>query len=115
MFRIDAEEVRSELGLERRKSKLYSLDEISKQWGRVSKIVDAVLPRKRKRAINRSKNGNCWNLIAGLGNYTLTAAAFQLPIPEEIPAEIFEKVFPGPTSRRGSSSHCANWNVAWML
>lgn len=94
MFRIDAEEVRSELGLERRKSKLYSLDEISKQWGRVSKIVDGVVSTKKATRDQSFKERKLLELDRRTRNYTLTAASFQLPIPEEISAKEFEKVFP---------------------
>ncbi len=95
MFRIDAEEVRSELGLERRESKLYSLDEISKQWGRVSKIVDAVVASDKAPRDQSFKERKLLELDRRTRNYTLAAASFQLPIPEEIPAEIFEQVMPG--------------------
>ncbi len=116
MFRIDADEVRSELGLERRESKLYSLDEISKQWGRVSKIVDAVVASEKAPRDQSFKERKLLELDRRTRNYTLTAASFQLPIPEEIPAEdVRARSSPEPTSRRVSYSQCANWNVAWTL
>ncbi len=93
MFRIDAEEVRSELGLSRRKSKLYSLNEISENWGRVRKQVDRAIEKEpRDRSFKERK---LVELDSRTRQYTLTAASFGLPIPEEIPAEEFEKVFPG--------------------
>ncbi len=95
MFRIDAEEVRSELGLERRQSKLYSLDEISKQWGRVSKIVEAVVAAEKAPRDQSFKERKLLELDRRTRNYTLTVASFQLPIPEQISAEAFERVFPG--------------------
>ena len=56
MFRIDAEEVRSELGLERRKSKLYSLEEISRSWGRVRNQVDVAMEKEpRDRSFKERK------------------------------------------------------------
>ena len=93
MFRIDADEVRSELGLERRESKLYSLNEISKQWARVSKMVDDAA--KKEPRDQSFKERKLLELDRRTRQYTLTAAAFRLPVPEEIPAEEFEKVFPG--------------------
>ncbi|MGI9475052.1 MAG: cytochrome c biogenesis protein CcsA, partial [Rubripirellula sp.] len=93
MFRIDAEEVRSELGLNRRESKLYSLNEISKQWGRVSKMVDDAA--KKEPRDQSFKERKLLELDRRTRQYTLTAAAFRLPIPEEISAEEFEKIFPG--------------------
>jgi ABC-type transport system involved in cytochrome c biogenesis permease subunit len=93
MFRIDAEEVRSELGLERRKSKLYSLDEISKHWGRVSKLVEAGAAKEPRD--QSFKERKLLELDRRTRHFTLTAAAFRLPVPEEIPAEQFEKIFPG--------------------
>ena len=46
MFRIDAEEVRSEFELPRRKGKLYSLAEIRDEWGRVSGMVDEATQKR---------------------------------------------------------------------
>ena len=53
MFRIDAEEVRSELGLERRKSKLYSLEEIFGRWDRVIDLCEQ--HERRTQPICRSR------------------------------------------------------------
>ena len=93
MFRIDAEEVRSELGLERRKSKLYSLNEIGENWGRVRTQVERAID---KEARDRSfKERKLVELDSRTRQFTLTAASFGLPVPQEIPAEEFEKVFPG--------------------
>jgi ABC-type transport system involved in cytochrome c biogenesis permease subunit len=93
MFRVDADEVRSELGLERRQSKLYSLDEIGQQWDRVSKQVDAAVPKQTRD--QTFKERKLLELDRRTRQFTLTAAAFRLPTPQEIPAEEFEKVFPG--------------------
>ena len=93
MFRIDAEVVRSELGLDRRKSKLYSLDEISRKWSRASKLVDAAASKETRD--QSFKERKLLELDRRTRHYTLTAASFRLPIPEEIPAEEFEKAFPG--------------------
>jgi ABC-type transport system involved in cytochrome c biogenesis permease subunit len=93
MFRIDAEEVRSELGLERRKSKLYSLEEISRNWGRVRNQVDVAMEKEpRDRSFKERK---LVELDGRTRQFTLTAAAFGLPVPEEISAAEFEKAFPG--------------------
>jgi ABC-type transport system involved in cytochrome c biogenesis permease subunit len=93
MFRIDADEVRSELGLDRRESKLYSLDEISKQWERVSDVAE-VAGKKESRDLS-FKERKLLELDRRTRKYTVAAAAFRLPIPDEIPAEVFEKAFPG--------------------
>ena len=87
MFRIDAEEVRSELGLERRKSKLYSLSEIRDQWDRAAKLVDIA---RDKEPIDQSfKEKKLIELDSRTRQYTLTAAAFRLPMPPQIPESFF--------------------------
>ncbi|WP_372723554.1 cytochrome c biogenesis protein, partial [Novipirellula sp.] len=87
MFRIDAEEVRSELGLERRKSKLYSLNEIREQWDEASKLVEAA---GKKEAIHQSfKEKKLIELDRRTRQYTLTAAAFRIPTPSRFPASFF--------------------------
>lgn len=93
MFRIDAEEVRSELGLERRSTKLYSLDEIGKKWGRVNKQIEAAVAKEASEM--SFKERKLIELDRRTRQFTMAAAAFQLPIPQEIDAEEFEKVFPG--------------------
>lgn len=93
MFRIDAEEVRSELGLERRESKLYSLEEIGNRWDRVSKITEAAADKEPRD--QSFKERKLLELDRRTRHFTLTAAAFRLPVPEEIPADVFEKIFPG--------------------
>jgi ABC-type transport system involved in cytochrome c biogenesis permease subunit len=97
MFRIDADEVRTELGLERRQSKLYSLEEIGKQWMSVSRQVDAA--NAKDSAELTFKERKLLELDRRTRQYTLTAAAFRLPLPEDIPAEEFERAFPGSTDR----------------
>jgi ABC-type transport system involved in cytochrome c biogenesis permease subunit len=92
MFRIDADEVRSELGLDRRETKLYSLDEIGERWDRVSKIAEAA-NEKETRDLS-FKERKLLELDRRTRHFTVTAAAFRLPIPQEIPAEVFEQVFP---------------------
>lgn len=93
MFRIDASEVLSELGLERRKSKLYSLDDIGKQWSRVSQIIESAAKKDAKEM--SFKERKLVELDRRTRQYTLTAASFQLPIPEEIPMDELQKVIPG--------------------
>ncbi|MCH1497010.1 MAG: cytochrome c biogenesis protein CcsA [Rubripirellula sp.] len=95
MFRIDAEEVRSELDLERRKSKLYSLNEILAKWDAVSPQVEAAMKKEpRDRSFKERK---LVELDSRTRQYTLTAATFGLPEQslQEIPAEQFEQMFPG--------------------
>ncbi len=96
MFRIDAEEVRSEFKLPRRKSKLYSLDEIRGRWGRVSQIVDEA---QRKDAADQSfKDRKLLELDRRTRQYTLAAAAFQLPSPRVMTEEDFKRFRPGQPS-----------------
>ncbi len=95
MFRIDADEVLTELGLDRRESKLYSLDEIGKNWGRVSRTVEALIESRKPPRDQSFKERKLMELDSRTRQYTLAAASFRLPIPEEIPAEEFEKMFPG--------------------
>ncbi len=87
MFRIDAEEVRSELELERRQSKLYSLNEISKNFDRVSDIVEVA--EQKESADQSFKEKKLIELDRRTRQYTITAAAFRLPMPPQIPAELF--------------------------
>lgn len=93
MFRIDAEEVRSELGLNRRKSKLYSLSEILAKWDGVQTQIETAMKKEpRDRTFKERK---LVELDSRTRQYTLTAAAFGLPSPQEIPAAEFERMFPG--------------------
>ncbi|TWU42287.1 cytochrome c biogenesis protein [Novipirellula artificiosorum] len=94
MFRIDAEEVRSELGLERRESKLYSRAEILENWDKASKIVEAAFS---KESIDQSfKEKKLIELDLRTRQYTVTAAAIRLPVPPQIP----ESFFPEGTDER---------------
>lgn len=97
MFRIDSDEVRSELGLKRRESKLYSLNEIGGQWDRVRDQVEVASEKEpRDRSFKERK---LVELDGRTRQYTMTVAAFGLPIPEEISAEEFERAFPGATDQ----------------
>lgn len=89
MFRIDADEVRSELELERRKDKLYSLQEIGQRWFAISKKLEAA--SKKDSAELTFKERKLLELDRRTRQYTLAAAAFRVPSLEEIP----ENVFPG--------------------
>ena len=97
MFRIDSDEVRSELGVERRESKLYSLDEISKQWSRASEIVEKAADKDASEMTFKEKK--LVELDRRTRQFTLTSAAFQLPVPDEISMEEFKAVFPEATER----------------
>ncbi|KAA5544466.1 cytochrome C biogenesis protein [Roseiconus nitratireducens] len=85
MFRVDAEEVRSELKLERRESKLYSLDELLDQWSEASDLIQ--LARNKDVAAQSFKEKKLLELDRRTRQYMLTAEAFQLPRPPEIPTE----------------------------
>ena len=96
MFRIDAEEVRSEFELPRRKSKLYSLAEILGEWERVSNTVAEA--RKKDPAEQTFKERKLLELDRRTRQYTLAAASFQTPKIREIPEEDFKRFFPGQPS-----------------
>lgn len=96
MFRIDAEEVRSEFELPRRKSKLYSLEEIRGEWGRVSKIVDEA--RAKDGAEQSFKERKLLELDRRTREYTVAAAAFQFPSPRVMSEEEFKMFQPGQPS-----------------
>ena len=87
MFRIDAEEVRAEFEVPRRESKLYSLDEISKNIDRVTQLVK--IADKKEMADRTFKEKKLIEFDLRTRNYTLAAAAFQLPIPTQYPKEFF--------------------------
>ncbi|MEM8666343.1 MAG: cytochrome c biogenesis protein CcsA [Planctomycetota bacterium] len=97
MFRIDAEEVRSELGLARRKSKLYSLDEIRRKWDRVNKIVTEVRDSRKPVREQTFKERKLMEFDRRTRQFMLATTSFRLPEPEEIPKEDFERMFPGAT------------------
>ncbi len=85
MFRIDADPVRAELDVERRESKLYSLIELSDNWDRIGKLLaDASDKEKEERTF---KDRKAIELDLRTRNYTMAAAAFQLPIPDTFEPE----------------------------
>ncbi|MCO8120179.1 cytochrome c biogenesis protein CcsA [Stieleria sp. TO1_6] len=85
MFRVDAEEVRSQLKLERRESKLYSLDELLSQWSAASALIAAA--RQKDEAALSFKERKLLELDRRTRQYMLTAEAFQLPRPPEVPTD----------------------------
>ena len=98
MFRIDAEEVRSEFELPRRKSKLYSLAEIRDEWGRVSGMVDEA--RRKDTADQSFKERKLLELDRRTRQYTLAAASFQ-PILNSLRVmseKEYKRFFPGRPS-----------------
>ncbi|TWU01865.1 cytochrome c biogenesis protein CcsA [Neorhodopirellula pilleata] len=94
MFRIDAEAIRSELDLERRESKLYSLQEIGENLDRFTELVKEARGKDTKNQDFKDKK--LIELDMRTRQYTLAAAAFRLPIPDEIP----ESFFPEGTSEQ---------------
>jgi ABC-type transport system involved in cytochrome c biogenesis permease subunit len=85
MFRVDAEEVRSQLKLERRKSKLYSLDELLAEWPKADAIVRVA--REKDEAELSFKERKLLELDRRTRVYMLTARSFQLPKPPQIPTD----------------------------
>ncbi|MEP6169233.1 MAG: cytochrome c biogenesis protein CcsA, partial [Rhodopirellula bahusiensis] len=87
MFRIDAEEIRSELDLDRRESKLYSLDDIGQNLDRFTELVKEA--RDKESLDQDFKDKKLIELDMRTRQYTIAAAAMRLPVPEDIPAEFF--------------------------
>ena len=87
MFRIDAVEVLSELDLERSEIKLYSLQDIGEKVDRFSKLVEEAAAKDS--GDQDFKDKKLIELDLRTRQYTLAAAAFRLPIPDEIPADFF--------------------------
>ncbi|MCS7471095.1 cytochrome c biogenesis protein CcsA [Stieleria sp. ICT_E10.1] len=85
MFRVDAEEVRSQLKLERRESRLYSLDELLAEWPKADALIKAA--RGKDEAALSFKEKKLLELDRRTRQYMLTAEAFQLPRPPEIPTD----------------------------
>ncbi|MGV3483813.1 MAG: cytochrome c biogenesis protein CcsA [Planctomycetaceae bacterium] len=87
MFRIDAAEVRDEFELEKRESKLFTLNELRPQIQRFNKLVQAA---KEKDPRDQSfKERKLLELDRRIMAYTMVAVSFQLPVPEDYPAELF--------------------------
>ncbi|QDV46888.1 Cytochrome c biogenesis protein CcsA [Stieleria neptunia] len=85
MFRVDAEEVRSQLKLDRRESRLYSLDELLAEWPKADALIKAA--RGKDEAALSFKEKKLLELDRRTRQYMLTAEAFQLPRPPEIPTD----------------------------
>ncbi|MCA9137328.1 MAG: cytochrome c biogenesis protein CcsA, partial [Planctomycetales bacterium] len=96
MFRIDAEEVRSQLKLERRESRLYSLNELREEWEKADALI--VVARKKDIADQSFKEKKLLELDRRTRQYMLTAESFQYPWPQdlsmdELPEGITPEVF----------------------
>lgn len=87
MFRIDASEVRDEFGLEKRESKLFTLNEIRSQVDRFNTLVEAAA--KKDVRDQTFKDKKLLELDRRIRAFTMVAVSFRLPTPQEIPAEFF--------------------------
>ena len=87
MFRIDADEVLTELGLQRRPSKLYSLDDIGQQVDRFNDLVEEA--REKESRDQSFKDKKLIELDMRTRQYTLAESAMRIPSPPNIPAEFF--------------------------
>jgi ABC-type transport system involved in cytochrome c biogenesis permease subunit len=87
MFRIDATEVRDELGLPKRESKLFSLNEIRRELNRFTELTEAAY--KKETRDQSFKEKKMLELDRRIRAFTMTAVAFRLPVPMEIPASFF--------------------------
>jgi ABC-type transport system involved in cytochrome c biogenesis permease subunit len=95
MFRIDAEEVRSELNLDRRESKLYSLAEIFENISRLQVILSRA--RQKDAADLSFKEKKVVELNQRVQQFLLASDAFQLPLPQEITLEELKEIRPEAT------------------
>jgi len=87
MFRIDSEEVRAELDLARRQSKLYSLQDIGNNLDRFTELVREAGSKDSGEQSFQDKK--LIELDLRTRQYTVAAASFRLPTPDVIPAEFF--------------------------
>lgn len=85
MFRVDAEEVRSQLKLDRRESRLYSLDELLSEWSKADALIRTA--RTKDEAALSFKEKKLMELDRRTRQYMLTAESFQFPRPQEIPTD----------------------------
>jgi ABC-type transport system involved in cytochrome c biogenesis permease subunit len=97
MFRIDAEEVRSELNLNRRESKLYTLTEIFDNISRLQVILKRA--REKDAADLSFKEKKVVELNQRVQQFLMASDAFQLPVPSEITMEELQKFRPEATER----------------
>ncbi|MEM6980817.1 MAG: cytochrome c biogenesis protein ResB, partial [Planctomycetota bacterium] len=87
MFRIDSEPIRAELDLNRRESKLYSLDDLGRNLDRFTRLVSEA---RAKDSIDQDfKDKKLIELDMRTRQYTMAASAFRLPVPDELPADLF--------------------------
>ena len=97
MFRIDNDEVLSELDLERRKSHLYSLAEMRPKLGVMQDAIEQA--RKKERNDLTTKERKMIELNQRLNQFFVDAAGFRLPVPREIPPSLLEKIMPNADER----------------
>lgn len=88
MFRIDATEVRDELGLPKRESKLFSLNEIRRELSRFTALTDAAYKKDTREQSFKEKK--LLELDRRIGAFTMTAVALRLPVPFQKPASAFK-------------------------
>ena len=95
MIRIDAPEVRSELGL-KAKQKLYTITDVFKESGKIDRVVEKL---KTKEAKDLSfKEQKMLKLNQRLQEFLKTAGTFQIPDLREIPSlEELQKIVPQAT------------------
>ncbi len=92
MLRIDSDEVRSELGIERSESKLYSLNEIQDQADAAQRIIETAREKDNR---NRTfKERKLLELASRTMHYQITRESFRLPSPEQISEAEFKEIFP---------------------
>jgi ABC-type transport system involved in cytochrome c biogenesis permease subunit len=87
MFRVDATEVRDEFGLEKRKSKLFTLNEIRSQIERFNQLTEAAGEKEPRDQSFKEKK--LLELDRRIRAFTMVAVAFRLPIPHDLPADLF--------------------------
>ncbi|MEM9588262.1 MAG: cytochrome c biogenesis protein CcsA, partial [Planctomycetota bacterium] len=85
MFRIDAEEVRSEFGLPRRESKLYSLSEVMPGYERFGRLVSAAYEKRELKETLSFKEKKLIEFDMRSRTFMSAAVAFRLPVPEPLP------------------------------
>ncbi|MEO1618890.1 MAG: cytochrome c biogenesis protein CcsA [Planctomycetota bacterium] len=83
MFRIDAEEVRAQLKLERRQSKLYTLAEVSENWQSSAMPLLQVASTKDEADLS-FKELKMMELGRRFRLFLMTADAFQMPRPSAV-------------------------------
>jgi len=86
MFRIDATEVRDELGLPKRESKLFSLNELRRELQRFTELTEAAAKKDSREQSFKEKK--MLELDRRVRAFTMTAVAFRLPVPIDIPASM---------------------------